>query len=150
MVQAAAPIEERIALEDMMTEYCYRVDALENIPNVLELFTDDAVLDFSFIGLPVMNGKPAFKAFYESVFADMSHHNHYISNYRLDEYNGDTATMRAYARGMGRSNDGGMVDVNVRYLMNFVRTNGGWRISRYEIHPAMPMPDSLSEIHGHR
>lgn len=121
-IQAAAPIEERIALEDMMTEYCYRVDALDDIPAVLELFTDDAVLDFSAIGLSAMNGKPAFRAFYESVFADMSHHCHYISNYRLDSYDGETASMRAYARGMGRSNDGGMVDVDVRYRMNFQRT----------------------------
>ena len=150
MVQAKAPIEERIALEDMMTEYCYRVDALDDMPAVLDLFTDDAVLDFSGIGLPAMNGKPAFKAFYESVFADMSHHNHYISNYRLDRYDGDTASMRAYARGMGRSKDGGMVDVDVRYRMDFVRNGDGWKITRYEIHPGMPMPASLDQIHGHR
>lgn len=150
MIQAAAPIEERMELQDVMTEYCYRVDALDDIPAVLDLFTDDAVLDFSFIGLPTMDGKPAFQAFYEGVFADMSHHNHTISNFRLDAYDGDTATVRAYARGMGRSKDGGMVDVDVRYRMNFVRTSEGWKVARYEIHPAMPMPASLEEIHGHR
>ena len=150
MIQAAAPIEERMALEDIMTEYCYRVDALDDIPAILDLFTDDAVLDFSFIGLPAMHGKPAFKSFYEGVFADMSHHNHYISNFRLDKYEGDAAEMRAYARGMGRSKDGGMVDVDVRYRMEFLRTDQGWKVTRYEIHPSMPMPDSLNEIHGHR
>ena len=52
MIQAAAPIEERLELQDIMTEYCYRVDALDDISAVLDLFTEDAVLDFSFIGLP--------------------------------------------------------------------------------------------------
>lgn len=150
MIQAAAPLEDRIALQDVMTEYCYRVDALDDIPAILDLFTDDAVLDFSGIGLTAMNGKEAFKAFYESVFADMSHHNHYICNFRLDAYDGESAAMRSYARGMGRSNDGGMVDVDVRYLMNFVRSGDDWKITRYEIHPGMPMPAALSEVHGHR
>ena len=44
MIQAAAPIEERMALEDIMTEYCYRVDALDDIPAILDLFTDIAGL----------------------------------------------------------------------------------------------------------
>ena len=43
MIQAAAPIEERMELQDIMTEYCYRVDALDDIPAVLDLFTDDEV-----------------------------------------------------------------------------------------------------------
>ena len=71
MIQAAASIEERLELQDIMTEYCYRVDALDDITAVLDLFTDDAVIDFSFIGLPAMDGKPVFQAFYEGVFADM-------------------------------------------------------------------------------
>lgn len=63
MIQAAAPIEERVAREDLMTEYCYRVDALDDVPAVLDLFTDNAVLDFSFIGLPLMDGKAALSLF---------------------------------------------------------------------------------------
>ena len=41
MIQAAAPIEERMELQDIMTEYCYRVDALDDIPACL-LYTSDA------------------------------------------------------------------------------------------------------------
>lgn len=144
------PVEERIALQNLATEYCYRVDALDDVANVLELFTDDAVLDFSPIGLPAMEGKPAFKAFYDGVFADMSHHCHYISNFRVEAYDGETASMRSYARGMGRSKDGGMVDVDVGYRMNFAKVNGEWKITFYEISPNMPMPGSLADIHGHR
>lgn len=142
--------EDRFALQDLMTAYCYAVDDLEDLEGLLDLFTDDAVLDFSAIGLPAMNGKAAFRGFYEGVFADMTHHTHYLSNFRIDSFGGDTAGLRAYAEGLGRSKDGNSVHVHVRYRMNAVRAGDGWKITRYEIHPGMPMPGSLDEIHGER
>ena len=50
------PIEERLALQDQMIAYCYAVDKLTDVEELLDLFTEDAVLDFSAIGLPAMNG----------------------------------------------------------------------------------------------
>ncbi len=144
------PLEERIALQEQMTEYCYRVDNIGEIEALLDLFTDDALLDFSEIGLPYMDGKPAFRKFYEDVFADMSHHTHDIGNFRVDAYDGDSAAMRAYVQGMGRSNDGNEVLVHVRYRMDYIRTPDGWKCKRYSIHPGMPLPGSLEEIHGQR
>jgi hypothetical protein len=55
-VGAKVPVEVRIALEDVMIDYCYAVDNLKNVEELLDLFTDDAVLDFSDIGLPAMHG----------------------------------------------------------------------------------------------
>ena len=62
-MQAAAPIEERVSLEDVMTESFYRVGSLDDISAVLDLFTDNAVLNFSFFGLPLMDGKAALSLF---------------------------------------------------------------------------------------
>ena len=148
MTQLSA--EERFALEDLMTDYCYAVDQLEDVQPLLDLFTDDAVLDFSAIGLPAMHGKSEFRKFYDTVFADMSHHTHYISNFRVEAYDGDTATMRAYVQGLGRSNTGNDVLVHVRYRMESVKRHGAWKCTRYEIMPGMPVPDSLDQIHGDR
>lgn len=144
------PLEERIALQDLMTDYCYAVDKLTDIDELLGLFTDDAVLDFSAIGLPAMPGKAEFRKFYERVFADMSHHTHYISNFRVEQYQGTQGVMRAYVQGLGRSKDGNEVHVHVRYRMECVKTDAGWKCSRYEISPGMPLPGSLDEIHGER
>lgn len=142
------PIEERLALQDRMIDYCYAVDALDDLEALLDLFTDDAVLDFSDIGLPAMHGKQEFRKFYENVFADMTHHTHYISNFRVESYEGDNAVMRAYVQGLGRDKDGKEVLVHVRYRMAFVRTAAGWKCGRYEILSGMPMPASLEAIHG--
>lgn len=43
---AGVPVEERFALQDLMTDYCYAVDKLTDVEALLGLFTDDAVLDF--------------------------------------------------------------------------------------------------------
>jgi len=144
------PIEERIALQDLMTDYCYAVDGLQSVDELLALFTEDAVLDFSDIGLPAMHGRAAHRQFYDGVFADMSHHTHYISNFRLVSYDGDKAVMRSYVQGLGRSKDGNEVQVHVRYRMDCVKQAGEWKCAAYYIYAGMPMPGSLAEIHGER
>ena len=144
------PLEERIALQDLMVDYCYAVDKLTDVDELLALFTDDAVLDFSDIGLPAMPGKDSFRKFYDAVFADMSHHTHYISNFRVESYAGDTANMRAYVQGLGRAKDGNEVHVHVRYRLECVKQGGRWLCSKYQIFAGMPLPGSLDEIHGDR
>ena len=144
------PLEERIALQDLMTDYCYAVDRLESVDDLLDIFTEDAVLDFSDIGLPAMHGRAEHRKFYDGVFADMSHHTHYISNFRLESCDGDRAVIRAYVQGLGRSNDGNEVLVHVRYRMDCTKLAGRWKCQTYSIHAGMPMPGSLAEIHGDR
>lgn len=143
-------LEERIALQDLMTDYCYAVDKLTDVDELLDLFTDDAVLDLSDIGLPLMPGKDSFRTFYEAVFADMSHHTHYISNFRVGAYDGATATMWAYVQGLGRAKSGNEVHVHVRYRMDCVKAGGAWKCRKYYIFAGMPMPGSMQEIHGDR
>mgnify|MGYP001439181682 CR=1 FL=1 len=144
------PLPERIALQDLMTDYCYAVDALDDVDALLALFTEDAVLDFSDIGLPAMHGRDAHRAFYDSVFADMTHHTHYITNFRVESYDGNTATMRAYVQGMGRARSGNEVLVHVRYRMDCVKQGEVWKCKAYYIYAGMPMPGSMSAIHGDR
>ena len=140
--------EDRAALQDLMIAYCYAVDSLDDVEALLSLFTDDAVLDFSPIGLPLMSGHGEIRKFFEGVFSDMSHHAHYITNFKLDRCDGDTASMRAYVIGLGRAKDGNTVDVKVRYTFDAVRIGDGWKANRYSIFPMMPLPNSLAEIHG--
>jgi len=145
----AIPLEDRIALQDLMTAYCYAVDKLANVEELLALFTEGAVLDFTQIGLPLMTGRGEIKQFFDRVFADMSHHAHYISNFRPVRYEGEAAAMTAYVIGIGRARDGNTVEVNVQYLFEAVRqSSGSWLCERYSMFSMMPLPGSLTEIHG--
>ena len=144
------PADVRQALQDLMVDYCYAVDGLEDVQALLDIFTDDAVADFTAIGLPLMNGKDAIKAFFDAVFADMSHHFHFSSNHRPESYDGKVAAMTCYVIGMGHSNDGNSVTVQVRYRFECVQQGGAWKCRHYTITPMMPLPGSLDEIHGER
>ncbi|HZU63911.1 MAG TPA: nuclear transport factor 2 family protein [Novosphingobium sp.] len=144
------PLEDRIALQDLMTAYCYAVDRLDDIDTLLALFTPDATLDFTRIGLPLMEGHGAIRAFFDGVFADMTHHAHHIGNFRPIRHAGDTAAMTAYVHGLGRARDGNTVDVHVEYTFDCVRTAAGWKCRRYSMFSLLPLPGSLAEIHGSR
>jgi ketosteroid isomerase-like protein len=144
------PLEDRVALEDLLTSYCLAVDTLSDMDALLDVFTPDAVCDLSGIGLPNLNGHGDIRKFFTSVFEDMTHHAHFVSNFRVDRYDGDTASIRAYVMGMGRSRDGNEVLVYVRYFLDCTRTPQGWKATRFFEDALMPLPGSLGEIHGER
>lgn len=146
------PENVRTALERHLIEYCYAVDGLEDVGPLLDLFTDDAVADFSAIGLPAMTGREEIGAFYKAVFADMTHHFHFISNFRPDGWDADegAGAMTAYVIGMGAAKDGSSITVQVKYRMECVQQGGAWKCRHYAITPMMPMPGSLAEVHGQR
>lgn len=143
------PFEDRFALQDLMTAYCCAVDDLKsgNAP-LLDLFTEDAVLDLSDIGLPLMNGIADYKPFFDGVFADMSHHQHYTTNFRIGAYDEYTASIYSHVHGLGLAKGGVEVDVHVRYRMDCVKRDNRWKIKTYWIFAAMPPPASLSLLHA--
>lgn len=146
----ACPIEDRLAIEDLMVSYCTAVDSLHDLDAICAVFTQDAAFDLSGIGLPAKQGHAGIREFFGGVFADMSHHAHYLTNFALVSYAGDTASARAYIIGMGRSKDGNTVTVNGRYFFDVARTAAGWKATRYTMDFLMPLPGSLAEIHAAR
>ena len=137
------PTEDRFALEDLITGYCLAVDKLSDVDALVSIFTPDAVCDFSGIGLPSLGGAQAIREFFDRVFADMTHHAHYSSNFAVLSYEGDLATIGAYIIGMGRARDGGEVLVHVRYRLDCLRTAQGWKCRRFFITPLMPVSGAL-------
>lgn len=147
---SACPIEDRLAIEDVLVAYCTAVDSLHDLDALCAVFTPDAAFDLSGIGLPRKHGHAGIREFFTAVFADMSHHAHYLTNFAMTAFTGDTASARAYIIGMGRSKDGNEVTVNGRYYFDLVRTAAGWKASRYTMDFMMPLPGSLAQIHADR
>lgn len=142
------PQDVRTAIERLMVDYCYNVDAMDDMDRFLSIFTEDAVTDMTAIGLPLMNNREELRQFFEGVFETMSHHFHFIGNFRPQSWDGKVGAMQAYVIGMGRAKDGNTVTVQVRYRMECLETEDGWKCRHYTISPMMPMPGSLGEIHG--
>jgi ketosteroid isomerase-like protein len=144
------PIEDRLAINDLMVAYCTAVDSLHDVQAVCDVFTEDAVFDLSGIGLLKAEGHEGIRSFFAGVFGGMSHHAHYLTNFAMTTYNGDTASARAYIIGMGRAKDGNEVTVHGRYYFDVRRTIIGWKATRYQMDFMMPLPGSLAEIHSDR
>lgn len=137
------PIDDRIAIQDLLIAYAHAVDTIGNIDGILEVFTKDAVFDLSGIGLAAFEGHEGIRAFFTNVFANMAHHAHYLTNFALTAYDGETASMRAYVIGMGQGKDGSSVTVHGRYYFDVRRTDAGWKATRYTMDFLMPLSGTL-------
>lgn len=142
------PKDVRVAIERLMIDYCYAVDGLKDTQPIVDLFTEDAVADFSALGLPLMKDRSEIKAFFDGVFSEMTHHFHFISNFRPAGWDGTNGSMDAYVIGMGRAKDGNGVTMQVKYQMECAKRGNVWKCHRYMITPMMPLSESLNEIHS--
>lgn len=141
-------IEDKMALQDVLTAYCCAVDSLSDMNGLLNCFTEDAVMDLSGIHLPKFVGHGEIRKFFTQVFKDMSHHSHSASNFTIDKLEGDTAQCRASVIGTGATHDRNSVLVYVRYFLDYRRTLSGWKWTHFSEAALMPLPASLTEIHA--
>jgi ketosteroid isomerase-like protein len=141
-------IEDRIALQDVLTAFCNAVDSLSDIDGLLDCFTEDAVFDLTGIHLPRFEGHAEIRTFFQQVFRDMSHHAHSASNFTVLRLEASRAACGATVIGTGATHDGRDVLVYVRYNLEFSRTGTGWKIHRLSEKALMPLPGSLTGIHA--
>lgn len=137
------PVEDRFAIQDVLIAYANAVDHIGNIDGILDVFTEDAVFDLSGIGLAAVHGHAGIREFFTNVFANMAHHAHYLTNFAITAYAGDTASIRAYVIGMGVGKDGRGVTVNGRYYFDVKRTDAGWKATRYTMDFLLPLTGTL-------
>lgn len=145
---ASCPIEDRIAIEDLLISYATAVDSVSDIDGICAVFTEDADFDLSGIGLPRGKGHGAIREFFGNVFASTSHHAHHLSNFTITAFDGDTASARAYVIGIGLQNDGTRITVHGRYYFDVVRTPAGWKANHYHMDFLLPLPDTLAAAHS--
>ncbi|MCW1382755.1 nuclear transport factor 2 family protein [Novosphingobium sp. KCTC 2891] len=137
------PIEDRLAIQDLLVAYAAGCDSMGDIDAICDVFTEDAVFDLSGIGLTPQVGHAGIRAFFTNVFENMAHHAHYLTNFAVTAYDGDTASMRAYVIGMGVGKDGRGVTVNGRYYFDVRRTAAGWKATRYTMDFLLPLSGTL-------
>ena len=69
----------------------------------------------------------------------MSAHAHYLTNFAITAYDGDTASIRAYVIGKGKYKAGGEITVHGRYFFDVKRTGAGWKATRYTMNFLIPL-----------
>lgn len=136
------------ALEEAVLRYCTAVDKLADLDGMMDNFTEDAVLDLTGLLLPRFEGHEAIRGFYTQVFADMAHHMHILTNFRIASHEGDTARVLCYVTGMGHSKAGIDIQVYVYYDLAMRKVAGDWKIASFYEAPQLPMPDSVTAVHA--
>lgn len=132
-------LEDRQAIEQVITDYLVAVDDLSSVDAVMNVFTDDAVFDMSRIGYANIAGAPAIREFFDGVFAGMSHQAHYATNFSLDTLQGDLAQCRTHVIGMGVTADGDEVCFYLQYHLEMRRESGIWKLATFRGKPLMPI-----------
>ena len=132
------PLEDRLAIQDLLVAYAHGLDSLENVDALLDLFVEDAVFDLSGVGFSRLQGHASIRRFFEDTFAAIAAQAHYLSNFAITAYAGDRASIRAYVTGMARYKAGGGITVHGRYYFYVVRTAMGWKAVQYRMDFLIP------------
>ena len=139
MSAIVCPVEDRLALQDLVTAYCLAVDDIGNVTGVTSLFTPDGAYDLTPLGLGCFTGTEAIGGFFETAFAGMAHNAHFAGNILVTSFAGNTAALSAYVHAFSLGKDGTMLEVRARYFLDCARTPGGWKIARLGMAMLIPL-----------
>lgn len=141
----ACPVEDRLAIQDLLIAYAHAVDSLHDLDGICDVFVEDAVFDLSGINFPSLRGHAEIRAFFKETFDAMSAHAHYLSNFAITAYEGgtvgSTASIRAYVTGMGKYKAGGGITVHARYYFDVIREESGWKATKYTMDFLIPLEE---------
>ena len=135
---AAISVEDRLAIEDLAVAYCTAVDAIGDVEGVCAVFTEDAVYDLSGYGMAALGGHAEIRTFFAAAFPSMAHNAHYLSNFAITAYAGETASARAYVHAYSKGTDGSEIEVRARYYFDVVRGATGWKIAHLALDFLIP------------
>jgi ketosteroid isomerase-like protein len=130
-----APIEDRIAIEDMFTAYCAAIDARGDADLAAGFYTVDGVLDNTALGSPLVEGAAAVKETIAGMFASMSSLEHYLSNFLLLTMDADATSAQAYVQAFGTPKGGDAFAMRGIYRLEARRSDGVWKIARLAFQP---------------
>ncbi len=122
-------ISDRLEIQQLITDYCTAVDTRE-FEKLLDIFTPDAVIDYSAVGGTV--GTPAeVVPWLRENLAIFSDYFHLVGNHSI-RVDGDTAASTSTCFNpmvFASTTPQAMMIVGVWYHDTFVRTEDGWRMS---------------------
>ncbi|MDA7852158.1 nuclear transport factor 2 family protein [Porticoccaceae bacterium] len=131
-------IEDRQALQELVSSYLIALDNAADVEQVLCCFSEDAVFDMTALDYPTFKGMAALRELFTGAFASMSHSAHYATNFKIDSLEENSASARTHAMGMGIPLEGGSVLFYVQYHLEFQRINQRWKMSSLRGEPLMP------------
>ena len=136
--QRLQAIEDRQALQDLLSTYLTALDKMSDLDLLLDCFTEDGVFDMTDLGYPRFEGKALLREFFIGVFAAMDNSAHYAANFKVNSLEQNLASAQTHAIGIGLPVDGDRVEFYVQYLLDFERVDSIWKIKSLRGQPLIP------------
>jgi ketosteroid isomerase-like protein len=130
-----APIEDRIAIEDMFTAYCAAIDERCDANVAASFYIEGGVLDNTALGSPLVEGRRAVQETIDGMFASMANLEHYLSNFLLLNTDADAAAAEAYVQAFATPKGGDAFTMRGIYRLETRRADGVWKIARLTFQP---------------
>jgi hypothetical protein len=124
-----AEISDRLEIQQLMIDYSSAIDQ-RRFDDLDRVFTPDAYIDYRATG-GVDGRYPEVKTWLADVLPNFPAYSHMLGNFDV-RISGDTATSRTICfNPMVMGGDAGQIYfVGIWYVDEYVRTAGGWRMTR--------------------
>lgn len=133
----AIPIDERVKLQELTHLYAKYVDSKQP-EKVVELYTEDGVMDESGIGYPAASGKANLLELFTEGFRHVGSMVHYVTNHLITDYTGKTAKGECLVYAEARTLDGDPIRVFGYYDDVYEKVNGEWRFQSRHVRAIIP------------
>lgn len=128
MVLTVEEISDRLEIQQLLVDYSTAIDQ-RRFDDLDRVFTPDAYIDYRAMG-GIDGAYPAVKAWLSEVLPNFPAYCHLIGNFDI-RLAGDTASGRTMCfNPMKLGDDGRVLFCALWYDDEFVRTAGGWRMTR--------------------
>lgn len=133
----AIPYEDRSEIIELTHRYSLYIDS-KRIDELVELFTDDALVDETGIGLPAAQGREKLRTYFADGAAAVQSMIHYVTNHIFDHYDGTTARGLCFVLAEARDLKGGQIKVFGHYQDEYVKLSGRWRFRSRIVKAVVP------------
>ena len=144
------PVEDRLAIEELVSEYAFRCDTRQ-YERCVDLFLEDAVFDETVLGLPLCGGRPMIR----EAFVEGSQHMgtafgfHLFGNHRVTAFHGDTARGTCHLLFEARAR-AGETRVLGYFEDDYKKVDGKWYFSRRKLLEIAPTATFESSAARHQ
>jgi ketosteroid isomerase-like protein len=126
-------------IRQLTYKYAYAVDC-KQVGLHTGMWTDDAVLDYTALGLNRLTGFDQILRYFEYVTTALASSSHLTSNHIITISSADRASGTCYWRTEGRTASGERTSSSGCYHDQYARVDGSWRIAERVAVPLIP-PD---------
>lgn len=136
-VPPQVPIEERAKLQELTYLYAMYVDTKQT-DKVVELFTDDAIMNEDGIGYPSAQGRENLRSIFADGATQVGSMIHYVTNHIITEYAETSAAGQCFVFAEARTLKGDPVRVFGYYDDKYVKIDGQWRFKSRHVKAVIP------------